>query len=68
MVSNHAMVIAQLVVNKKRVGIQNFIVPIRDLVTHKALPGVEIGDIGPKVITIFCALYTSHEIRRRICY
>ena len=25
-----------------------FITPIRDLATHKPLPGVTIGDIGPK--------------------
>ncbi len=43
------MVFAKLVVNKKNFGLQNFIVPIRDLITHKVLPGVEIGDIGPKV-------------------
>lgn len=24
-------------------------VPIRDLNTHKPLPGVEVGDIGPKL-------------------
>lgn len=25
-----------------------FIVPIRDLKTHKPLEGIEVGDIGPK--------------------
>ncbi len=49
LVANHAMVIAQLVVKKKKLGLQNFIVPIRDLVTHKILPGIEVGDIGPKM-------------------
>jgi acyl-CoA oxidase len=24
-------------------------VPIRDLDTHKPLPGIEVGDIGPKI-------------------
>ncbi len=48
-VANHAMVIAQLVVNKKHLSLQFFIVPIRDSVTQKVLPGVEVGDIGPKV-------------------
>lgn len=24
-------------------------VPIRDLNTHKPLPGIEVGDIGPKI-------------------
>ncbi len=59
-VANHAMVIAQLVVNKKHIGLQNFIVPIRDSVTHEVLPGVEVGDIGPKVgTTRFCALWSK---------
>lgn len=30
-------------------GIHTFIVPVRDMKTHKALPGVVIGDIGPKM-------------------
>lgn len=30
-------------------GIHNFIVPIRDTDTHKLLPGVVAGDIGPKI-------------------
>lgn len=29
-------------------GIQAFYVPIRDIETHRALPGIEVGDIGPK--------------------
>ncbi|KAL9184606.1 hypothetical protein ACHAXT_012576 [Thalassiosira profunda] len=48
--ANHAMVIAQLIdgegVNR---GIHNFIVPLRDMNTHELLPGVETGDIGPKI-------------------
>ena len=28
--------------------IQAFYVPIRDIETHRPLPGIEIGDIGPK--------------------
>ena len=30
-------------------GVHNFIVPLRDPATHAALPGVELGDIGPKI-------------------
>lgn len=29
-------------------GVQAFMVQVRDLETHRALPGVEVGDIGPK--------------------
>lgn len=30
-------------------GVHAFMVPIRDMVTHEPLPGVEVGDIGPKI-------------------
>ena len=43
------MVIAQLVLDGKSYGLHNFIVPIRDSKTHKPLPGVTAGDIGPKL-------------------
>ncbi|OMH86369.1 putative peroxisomal acyl-coenzyme A oxidase [Zancudomyces culisetae] len=44
----HACVIAQLIVKGKNYGIFPFVVPIRSTVDHKPLPGVYIGDIGPK--------------------
>lgn len=48
--ANHAMVIAQLIDGKgKRRGIHNFLVPLRSMEDHKLLPGVETGDIGPKI-------------------
>ncbi|CAN0306441.1 unnamed protein product, partial [Hapterophycus canaliculatus] len=46
--ANHAMVIAQLVIDGKQHGIHNFIVPIRGD-DHCPLPGVRVGDIGPKI-------------------
>lgn len=39
---------AQLFTQGQNYGMHAFIVPIRDLETHKPLPGVNIGDIGPK--------------------
>ena len=39
---------AQLIIDNKRYGVQTFIVPIRDLETHTPLPGIVVGDIGPK--------------------
>lgn len=39
---------AQLITQGQNYGMHAFIVPIRDLETHKQLPGVTIGDIGPK--------------------
>lgn len=46
--ANHALVMAQLIVDGKNLGPHTFVVPIRDLKTHEPLPGVYVGDIGPK--------------------
>ncbi|CAG8611514.1 1488_t:CDS:2, partial [Acaulospora colombiana] len=46
--SNHAVVMARLLTNSKDHGPHPFIVQIRDLKTHEPLPGITIGDIGPK--------------------
>jgi len=47
--STHAMVFAQLRIKGVNHGVQPFLVPIRDMDTHEILPGVEAGDIGPKL-------------------
>lgn len=46
--SNHAIVIAQLHTQGHLRGLHAFIVPIRDMDTHIPLPGIVVGDIGPK--------------------
>ncbi|EMC94628.1 hypothetical protein BAUCODRAFT_554654 [Baudoinia panamericana UAMH 10762] len=53
--ANHAIVVAQLLVPKARdtteynsLGPHAFIVQIRDLKTHKELPGIAVGDINVK--------------------
>lgn len=46
--SNHAVVMAQLYTQGQRRGVHGFIVPLRDLNTHQPLPGITVGDIGPK--------------------
>ncbi|XP_048781303.2 peroxisomal acyl-coenzyme A oxidase 1-like [Ostrea edulis] len=46
--SNCCLVMAQLETQGKRHGIHMFMVQLRDFNTHKLLPGVEAGDIGPK--------------------
>ena len=46
--ANHAILIARLIVKGKDYGPQTFIVPLRSMDTHMPLPGVELGDIGPK--------------------
>jgi acyl-CoA oxidase len=53
--ANHAIVMAQVHVPKSanssdyvNKGIHPFVVQIRDMKTHKPLPGIAVGDIGPK--------------------
>uniref|UniRef100_A0A0K0F327 Acyl-coenzyme A oxidase n=1 Tax=Strongyloides venezuelensis TaxID=75913 RepID=A0A0K0F327_STRVS len=46
---NHAVVMAQLFINGENKGPHPFIVQLRDLDNHMPLPGVTIGDIGPKL-------------------
>ncbi|KAJ1726763.1 hypothetical protein LPJ61_004977 [Coemansia biformis] len=46
--STHAMVMAQLVVGGKNYGPSPVVVPIRSTADHSPLPGVTVGDLGPK--------------------
>ncbi|PWN49908.1 putative acyl-CoA oxidase [Violaceomyces palustris] len=46
--ATHAVVMAQLIIDGKRLGPHPFIVPIRDPETRKPFPGISVGDIGPK--------------------
>nr|KAF6454504.1 acyl-CoA oxidase 1 [Rousettus aegyptiacus] len=46
--SNYAIVVAQLYTKGKCYGLHTFIVPIREIGTHKPFPGITVGDIGPK--------------------
>ncbi|XP_069823070.1 peroxisomal acyl-coenzyme A oxidase 2 isoform X2 [Dendropsophus ebraccatus] len=45
----HAVVLAQLYSNGKKYGMHPFIVQIRSLEDHTPLPGIFVGDIGPKM-------------------
>lgn len=51
LVATHAIVYARLIVKDVDHGIHNFLVQIRDVETHRPLPGIELGDIGPKMAT-----------------
>lgn len=46
---NYAVVMATLITKGKSYGIQPFIVQLRNEDTHMPLPGIIIGDIGPKM-------------------
>ena len=47
-VSNTTILWAQLIVNGKSEGPHPFFLPIRCSKTHRVLPGITIGDCGPK--------------------
>ena len=46
--ANHALVFAQTIIKGKNHGVNPFLVRIRDD-EHRWMPGVEGGDIGPKI-------------------
>lgn len=48
LIATHAVVYARLLLRGKDYGIHEFMVQLRDE-THAPMPGVEVGDIGPKV-------------------
>ncbi|XP_059796042.1 peroxisomal acyl-coenzyme A oxidase 2 isoform X2 [Balaenoptera ricei] len=47
--ATHALVQAQLICSGAQQGMHAFIVPIRSLEDHSPLPGITVGDIGPKM-------------------
>ncbi|KAF9583145.1 Peroxisomal acyl-coenzyme A oxidase 1 [Lunasporangiospora selenospora] len=47
--STHCALYARLVLHGKDYGVHPFLLQIRQPGTHQPVPGVEIGDIGPKI-------------------
>ena len=47
--ANHAVVYARLIIAGKDYGVQNFMTPLRSFENHTPLPGITIGNIGPKI-------------------
>ncbi|KAM3960886.1 acyl-coenzyme A oxidase 1-like [Aphomia sociella] len=47
--ANHCIVVAQLHTKGQNYGVHPFFVQIRDVDTHMPLPGVKVGEIGPKL-------------------
>lgn len=46
--ATHAVVMAQMIVEKQKYGVQAFFVPIRSRVDHQPFEGIECGDVGDK--------------------
>ena len=46
--ATHAIVYANLMLNKKNYGPHPFMVQLRSLIDHKPLPNIMLGDLGPK--------------------
>lgn len=46
--ATHVVLAAQLVVDGKNYGLHWFVLQVREQKTHRTLPGISIGDIGPK--------------------
>ncbi|KAG2226088.1 hypothetical protein INT45_011705 [Circinella minor] len=46
--ANYAVVMARLIIHSKDYGPHPFCVQIRSLEDHRPLPGITVGDIGPK--------------------
>jgi acyl-CoA oxidase len=47
-VANMSVIWVQLFINQNCYGVHAIVVPLRDSKTHKLLPGVLVGDCGPK--------------------
>ncbi|EDW00371.1 probable peroxisomal acyl-coenzyme A oxidase 1 [Drosophila grimshawi] len=47
--ANVVVVLAQLYIRGQHHGLQQFLVRIRDEQTHQPMPGIDVGDIGPKL-------------------
>lgn len=54
--ATHSAVFAQLIVRGKRYGTKCFVVPLRDPKTYNTLPGINIGDIGKKMVRIIATV------------
>lgn len=47
--ATHVILMARLIIDGTDYGPHGFVVQIRDMETHQPLPGIEVGDIGPKM-------------------
>jgi len=64
----HAVVMARLVIGTCDYGPHAFVVQLRDMDSHLLLPGIETGDIGPKMVCSCGVLGTPFVTGRvRVC-
>ncbi len=54
--STHVVMQAKTYVKDQKLGIQTFVVEIRDPKTYKIKDGVEVGDQGPKLGNFYFAI------------
>ncbi|OLY85585.1 Peroxisomal acyl-coenzyme A oxidase 1 [Smittium mucronatum] len=47
--ATHAIVMSQLIINDKRLGVFPVIVPVRNMDDHEPVIGITVGDNGPKM-------------------
>ena len=47
--ATHCVLHARLLLAGRDMGVHAFFVPLRHLDTHRSLPGISLGDIGPKL-------------------
>ncbi|XP_017948522.1 peroxisomal acyl-coenzyme A oxidase 2 isoform X1 [Xenopus tropicalis] len=61
----HAVVLAHLIIKEKNYGMHPFIVQVRSLKDHSPMPGITVGDIGPKMC--FEQIDNGFLMMRNIC-
>ena len=49
LVSTHALIVARLILKGQDFGPHAFLIQLRNTKTHEPLPGIDVGDIGPKM-------------------
>ncbi|VDC07677.1 unnamed protein product [Peniophora sp. CBMAI 1063] len=64
--ATHGVLQAQLILKGKNHGPHLFFVQLRDLATHVPLPGVSVGDIGPKVHSAWRATDNGYASFNRV--
>lgn len=69
--ATHTILMARLITKGRDYGMHAFLTPLRDAKTHHPLPGVTIGDIGPKYgsnsVDNGFARFHYYPIRKQSC-